>query len=217
MRKKVENCYFLKGRDGLILEAILLGLLVGKMRGGKLKRLTPSVLRFSWIIFFAFALQIGISIMNFLGHPFFIQHRMMAYVVSYVLLFLSLFLNMDFKCMWFIMVGAIANFAAIMLNGGSMPVDLMVLENLGFENMLNSIQQGALPHYIPLEEAGAYTRYLGKSLSMPDIYPLKQIFSIGDLFISAGIFFLIQNMMIPSVYNRTSKIIRFDHKAKVFK
>ncbi|WP_278277839.1 DUF5317 domain-containing protein [Anaerovirgula multivorans] len=200
-----------------MLEGIILGILVGRFRGGKFKRLGTSLFKFSWIIFLSFALQLGISIMISLGHPFVIQYRMILYVLSYVLLFLALFLNMQFKCMWFIMIGAITNFAAIMLNGGSMPVDMGILERNGFQNMLNSIRMEALPQYIPLEEAGLYTSYLGKRLSMPAMYPLKQIFSVGDLLMVIGIFFLIQNMMTPSIYNRTSKIIRFDHKSRVFK
>lgn len=207
----------MKGRDSLVLESIVLGILVGKIRGGKFKKLGTSLLRFSWLIFLSFALQLGISIMISLGHPFVIQYRMSLYVLAYILLFVALFLNMQFKCMWFIMIGAIANFAAIMLNGGSMPIDMGILQQQGFENMFHSISMEAFPQYIPLEEAGLYTSYLGKRLSMPAIYPLKQIFSIGDLLIVIGIFFLIQSMMTPSIYNRTSKIIRFDHKKRVFK
>lgn len=201
----------------MIFESIVLGIIVGIIRGGKFKRLSTSLLRLSWVIFLAFALQLGIAIMISLGHPFFIQYRMILYVIAYLLLFIALFFNMQFKCMWLIMIGAIANFAAIMLNGGSMPIDMKLVEANGFQNMLKSIKMGALPQYIPLEKTGKYIGYLGKRLSMPDLYPIKQIFSIGDLFIALGVFFLIQKLMTPSVYQRTSKIIRFDHKKRVFK
>lgn len=201
----------------MIIEGVLLGILVGKLRGGGFKRLGYSVLRFSWMIFFAFSLQLLTSIMIFLGHPIAIKYRMILYVLSYGLLIMSLFFNIQFKSMWLIMIGAIANFAAILLNGGSMPIDMDILKKMGFKNLLSSIESGALPHYIPLEEAGGYTRYLGKILTTPNMYPLKQIFSIGDILVVVGIFFLIQNMMIPTIYHRTSKVLQFDHKGKVKK
>ncbi|SDJ92987.1 DUF5317 domain-containing protein [Natronincola ferrireducens] len=201
----------------MMLEGILLGILVGKIRGGKFKRLGTTMLRFSWFILLTFILRLGIDIMISLGYPLVIEYRMILYVIAYSLLFIALFLNMHFKCMWFIMLGSIANFAAIILNSGSMPVDMRVLETVGFQNMMNSIQLGTLPQYIPLEEAKLYTEYLGRRLSMPSFYPLKQVFSGGDILIVIGIFFLIQNMMTPSIYHRTSKVIRFDHKSKALK
>lgn len=119
--------------------------------------------------------------------------------------------------MWFILIGAIMNFAAIILNQGSMPIDMNALEQLGFKNMLNSINMGALPQYIPLEKAAIYTAYLGKRISLPKFYPFKQIFSIGDALVALGIFFLLQNMLLPSLYRRTSRTIQFDHKKRTFR
>lgn len=207
----------IKGGDELLVESMVLGIIVGKIRGGKLKGLATSLLKFSWLIFLSFALQLAISIMISLGHSFFIEYRMILYVITYVLLFVALFFNMRFQCMWFIMIGAIMNFTAIMMNEGSMPVDMKLLEKLGFKNMVNSINMGALSQYIPLEKAGHFTSYLGKRISMPDFYPLSQVFSLGDLFIALGIFFLIQNMMMSLVYQRTTKVIKFDHRKGSFR
>ncbi len=201
----------------MLIESILLGLIVGKIRAGKFRLLGPSLLKFSWIIFFSFALQLGTSIMISLGSPFFIKYRMFLYTAAYVLLFISLFFNIHFKCIWFILVGAIMNFGAIILNHGSMPIDMHILQELGFKNMLNSISMGALPQYIPLDKAGSYTRYLGMRFMVPRPYPLKGIFSMGDIMVGIGIFFLIQNMMMPSSHRTISRTLRFDHKKRTFK
>ncbi|AOY75699.1 DUF5317 domain-containing protein [Clostridium formicaceticum] len=198
----------------MVLEAIVLGLIVGKIRGGQFRRLGITTLRFSWVILLAFSLRLAISVMISLGHPVVIHYRMILYLASYILLFVALFFNMHFKCMWLITIGSITNFLAILLNKGSMPINMETLEKFGFENMLTSIQLGVLPQYIPMEEAELYSTYLGKGLSMPSIYPLKQIFSIGDLLIVIGIFFLVQHMMSSSLYHKTSRVLHFDHKSK---
>ena len=119
--------------------------------------------------------------------------------------------------MWFIMLGCISNFIAILINGGSMPIDMSILKKMGFENLFTSIESGALVQYIPLDKVNNFTVYLGKIFSTPKGYPLKQIFSIGDLLIVIGIFFLIQGMMLSNTYGRRSKVIRFDHKGKLIK
>ncbi|WP_152640007.1 DUF5317 domain-containing protein [Clostridium aceticum] len=199
----------------VVLEAIVLGLIIGKIRGGQFKRLGTTTLRFSWIILLAFSLRLAVSVMISLGQPLVIQYRMIFYLLSYSILFIALFFNMHFKCMWLIAIGSITNFLAILLNKGSMPINMTTLENFGFSNMMTSIELGALPQYIPMEEAALYSIYLGKGLSMPSIYPLKQIFSIGDLLMAVGIFFLVQHMMSSSLYHKTSKILHFDHKSKL--
>ncbi|MCC5909269.1 MAG: DUF5317 domain-containing protein [Clostridiaceae bacterium] len=206
-----------KGSDRLIAEAIVLGILVGKIRGGKFKRLGSFALRFSWGILLAVCLRLITHIMIFLGHPTFIEHRMVLFVITYCLLFIALFFNMNYKCMWLIMIGSTMNFAAIMFNGGSMPIDVALLEKMEFTNMLNSIKVGALPNYIPLNSAGTITAYLGKRFTLSNFYPLNHIFSIGDILVALGICFLIQNMMRPSIYRRTSDVIKFDHKGKALR
>lgn len=196
----------------MLVESLLFGIILGKLRGGKLKRLGHISLRIPYIAYLAFILMLVTSIMITLGHEFFIQQRMYLYIASYCFLFMALFLNLHYKSVWLILIGAISNFTAITLNSGSMPIDLSKLEALGLNNLLTSINSGALPNYIPIEQAKSFTVHLGKYITLPEIYPFGSMLSPGDIFIALGLFFLVQSMMSSSLHRRTSKTIQFDYK-----
>lgn len=198
----------------MIFEALILGIIIGKIRGGKIKRLGYSTLQLPFILLCSFILILGTSILNSLGHPVAIAYRMPLYIVAYVLLFLVLFFNLHQRSLWFVMIGAILNFAAIVLNQGSMPVDLALLEAHGFNNMLQSMKINALPHYISLEVAHPLTQYLGKIIATPSFYPLKQILSVGDLLISLGLLLYVQHVIHSRNYPR-AEVIRFDYQTGI--
>ncbi|WP_026478984.1 DUF5317 domain-containing protein [Alkaliphilus transvaalensis] len=199
----------------MIFEALLLGIIIGKIRGGQIKRLGYLTLRFPFMVVLSFLIMLTTSIMISLGHETFIQFKMLLYIIAYCLLFFVLFLNLHNRSLWFILIGAILNFAAIVLNQGRMPIDLILLEEAGFLNMLQSINIGALPNYIPMAEAEAITTYLGKRFVTPSIYPLKQIFSVGDIFIALGLTIYVQAIMQSKLHRKAVGVIRFDHHGQI--
>ncbi|MBM7615397.1 DUF5317 domain-containing protein [Alkaliphilus hydrothermalis] len=199
----------------MIFEALVLGIIVGKIRGGHLKRLGYLSLRFPFVVIMSLILMLTTSIMIAMGNETFIEHRMILYIIIYCLLFTTLFLNLHKKAIWLILIGAICNFAAIVLNQGSMPIDLTLLEDSGFKNLLISINMGALPNYIPLEEAFPLTEYLGKRFITPSFYPLKQVLAVGDFLISIGLLFYIQSVMQSKLYRKAVGVISFDHHGRV--
>ncbi|SCY86310.1 DUF5317 domain-containing protein [Alkaliphilus peptidifermentans] len=199
----------------MILEALILGMIAGKLRGGQFKRLGFLSLRFPFMVLLSFIILLVTSIMISVGNPIVIEHRMKLYILAYCLLFIVLFFNLHNKSIWFILVGAIANFAAIVLNQGSVPISIEALETLDFQNMLTSINTGLLPNYIPLSEAYPLTNYLGKRYIIPFAYPIKQIFSIGDALISIGLCFYIQGVMNSRIYRKASGVIKFDNYGKI--
>lgn len=196
----------------MIFEALILGMIIGKLRGGQLKRLGYMSLQFPFLLILSFILILSTSILILLENSLVIQYRMILYIVAYCLLFIVLFFNLHNRSLWFVLIGAIANFAAIVLNQGSMPIDLILLERAGFQNMLQSIGMGALPNYISLENAQGITAYLGKRIITPEFYPLKQIMSGGDIMISLGLLFYVQSVMHSRVHRRAVGVIRFDHQ-----
>lgn len=199
----------------MIFEAIILGIIVGKLRGGQFKRLGYQSLQFPFILLLSFIILLGASILISLGYQWVITYRMYLYILAYCLLFLVLFLNLHAKAVWLILIGAICNFAAIALNNGSMPIDFGLLQKMGFTNLLNSINIGALPNYISISEAYSFTQHLGKRFTTPSLYPIKQIFSIGDIFIALGLLFYIQKVMQSKMYRKMASVISFDHKGKM--
>ncbi|HZX21510.1 MAG TPA: DUF5317 domain-containing protein [Clostridia bacterium] len=195
----------------MIFEGLVLGIIIGKLRGGKVEQLGKFMFRSSFLLVFALILQIGTSILISIGNKTAINNRMILYIISYIMLFIILFLNLGRKSVWFILIGAIANFAALVLNKGSMPIDVALLEKMGFENMLQSFKIGAMPNYIDINKACSFTVYLGKKFATPKIYPFKQIFSVGDIFISLGLLILTQGIMQISRGYYSPKTVKFDY------
>lgn len=197
------------------MEALFFGIIFGKLRGGNFKRLAHLSFKVPLTAYIAFIFMLITSIMITLGNQFFIDYRMYFYIGAYCCLFVALFFNLHYKSIWLILIGALLNFTAITLNSGSMPIDLAVLEKLGLNNLLTSISSGALPNYIPIEEATSFTVRLGKYIALPEFYPFSPILSIGDILISLGLFLLVQSIMISSMHRRATKTLKFDYKKSV--
>lgn len=199
----------------MIFEGLILGIIIGKIRGGKIGNIGRFVFNLSFLLVFSLILQLVTSILISIGYEKAINHRMTIYIVAYVMLFIVLFSNLGRSSVWLILIGSIANFAAIVLNGGSMPIDLNMLEKAGFENMLQSMKIGAMPNYIDISQAHSFTVYLGKRFVTPEFYPFKQIFSPGDILIALGLLFLVQGIMQISKHRYASKTLRFDYNRKL--
>ncbi len=199
----------------MIFEGLILGIVLGKLRGGKLNNIGRFMFRTSFLLVFSLILQLGTSILISVGYEKAIDHRLVLYIIAYLMLFVALFFNLGRGSVWFILTGAIFNFAAIVLNGGSMPIDTSILEKRGFVNMLQSIKVGAMQNYIDINEAHSITVYLAKRFVTPEWYPIKQIFSVGDILISIGLLLLIQGIMQYGKHRHPSKTLKFDYRGKV--
>ncbi|HZK56813.1 MAG TPA: DUF5317 domain-containing protein [Clostridia bacterium] len=195
----------------MIFEGLILGMIIGKLRGGKIEQLGKFMFRSSFLLVFALILQIGTSILISIDNKVVVNNRMILYIISYIMLFIVLFLNLGRKSVWLILIGAIANFTALVLNGGSMPIDIALLERMGFKNMLESFKVGSMLNYVDINKAYSFTPYLGKKFATPRIYPLKQIFSIGDIFISLGILTFTQGIMQAGKYRYSPETIKFHY------
>lgn len=198
----------------MIFEGLILGMIIGRLRGGKLDNLGRFIFRSSFLLVFALILQLATSILISLGNERAINNRMILYIISYLMLFIVLFLNLNKKSVWLILIGSILNFAALVLNSGSMPIDLALLEKMGFENMYQSFKIGALPNYIDIGQAYSFTIHLAKKFATPAVYPLKQIFSLGDILISIGLLIFTQSIMQGGRHHYTTRTIKFDHRGR---
>jgi len=201
----------------VFIEALLLGIAVGLFRGGSVKSLKTAHIRMPALLVLAFLIQVLVSFMLLAGSRFFINQRLVFYALSYGLLFVALFANLSSKAVWLVVMGSLLNFAVIFLNGGTLPIAAEALKNAGFTNRLELIQAGRLVQYELMEGSGNWVGFLGKRLTPPVMYPIKQVFSIGDVFISLGVFFWIQNLLMGAGHYHKARVIRIDHKGKIWR
>ncbi len=201
----------------MLIEALLLGTVVAFLRGGTVKNMKLAHIRMPALLVVAFLLQSMLSFMMLAGSTWFIQQRMLIYALSYGMLFIALFFNLSHKAVWLVVAGSVMNFAVIFLNGGSILISAESLREAGFLNRLSLIEAGRLPHYLLLEEVSGVTTFFAKRFTPPSFYPVSQIFSLGDLLISLGIFFWIQNLFLGAGQYQRARMLRIDPHGKIMK
>jgi hypothetical protein len=103
-------------------------------------------------------------------------------VLSTVAVLMALVINLRQPGFWLIIIGALANFTVIVLNGGQMPASpdawaaLTGIAAVPTTEFSNSVLAG--PHTV--------FAFLGDNFVLPEPFPFANVFSIGDVLIGAG-------------------------------
>ncbi|MDP6453400.1 MAG: DUF5317 domain-containing protein [SAR202 cluster bacterium] len=141
-------------------------------------------LKFGWVMFLALGIQV--LAVGFINEISFDAARALL-VASYVVLFPAVFMNIKRPGLGLVMVGLALNFIVIAANGGAMPIDPASLGASTDEVDALSSQSGFLPITKDVVRVGddVNLRILSDIFPLPG--PLRVAFSIGDVFILAGI------------------------------
>lgn len=157
--------------------SVLLGLVLGLACGGRISRLAGLRLRGLWLIAAAFGLQVVAFPFSFLPWttPDWLAKGL--WLTSYLLLLLTGVLNRRLRGVPIVLAGMAANVAAILANGGRMPVLPGAMRSAGNDYTVsqNSVAL-ARPHLSWLVDRWA----------IPDWLPLANAFSVGDIVIALG-------------------------------
>lgn len=199
----------------VVLEGLVLGLIFGKLRSGTFRNLGRFALKLPMVLIIGFLGYLATSIMVFFENDFFVDNLLYLKIGIYLLLFIVLFFNLQYRSVWLILFGTLGNFTAIVLNEGRMPLDPEALQQAGMVSMETSLLAGNLHNYVNIQAVEGFSRYLGKFLATPDFYPFSQVLSPGDIFIAIGVFFLVQRAMTKSTSR--FRTVNFDHKRGQFR
>jgi hypothetical protein len=160
-----------------ILYALVAGLLVGLLLGGRLESIGDTRFRWGWLALVALAIQI-LLFSPIAGDGLGEAGRVM-YVASTALVLAVVLANARLAGLPIVLVGAASNLAAIVANGGSMPASPSALAAVGHtvgDGQTNSAIV-ARPALEPLTDIFATPSWL----------PLANIFSVGDVLIGIGL------------------------------
>jgi hypothetical protein len=164
----------------LLLYAVILGLVAGTLSGGRLAALGTTHIRlwpvaliglFCQLLLFSSPLAAAVG-----------PWGPSLYVVSTTAVLMALVVNLRQPGFWLIIIGALANFAVIVANGGQMPAApeawaaLNGMAAVPTTDFSNSVLAG--PHTV--------LAFLGDNFVLPRPVPLANVFSIGDVLIGAG-------------------------------
>ena len=160
-----------------ILYAILIGLVLGLLVGGRLVGLAAIQLRWSWVMLGGLLVQVVLfsepvsARIGSLGPP--------IYVASTAAVIVAVLANRAVTGMPIVALGAASNLAAIVVNGGYMPADPGAVGALGGGHPTAYSNSAIIadPALAPLTDIFA----------LPTWVPFANVFSIGDVVIGIGV------------------------------
>ncbi len=187
----------------MFIEAILFSLIIGIIKGGKLRNFKGINHRTLWVLILGMLIQYVLIFLNRIEQMK-IVNNILSYtkvilIFSYILILIGIFTNIKFKSLWAILVGFILNLLVMIANGWKMPILLEGVNLTGFETLYELIEKGKSSFYVAIGENIRYP-ILGDIIIFANPYPIARIISIGDIIISFGIFAFIQEIMLGEDY-----------------
>lgn len=179
----------------LYLVALLIGLLIGFLRGGRLSHLSRLHLRWLWVVPVALVIQLLIFPL-FSGEPLLPYATAPLHLVSYGILIVWLLVNLRLLSVGVLLLGAVCNLVAVAANGGYMPASITALERAGFQGAVDRLLQGEAVANVILMSSATKANALGDWFYLPERIPFSTAFSIGDVLIMVGLAWLIARGMV---------------------
>ncbi|HHV38896.1 MAG TPA: DUF5317 domain-containing protein [Tepidimicrobium sp.] len=182
----------------MLIEAILISIIVGMIRRGKLRRLRALTHRSMWILILGIAIQYilfflsGLEDMDMVNLV--VTYSREIQILSYFLILIGIVANMRYRASKFLLAGYGMNFLAIWANQWKIPIlseAIPLIDGSGLKDMVES----GITLYTSISQ-GTRFPILGNIIVFADPYPLAKIISVGDLIIGLGIFLLIQQIML---------------------
>ncbi|MCK8059433.1 MULTISPECIES: DUF5317 family protein [unclassified Fusibacter] len=172
-------------------EAILLGLIIGVIRGGRLSNLENSHVKGAMLIVLGLLLQL---IPFFLHAVEFVATNAKYFTIAgLAMAIIALLLNLKKRGIWLVGLGAILQVVVLILNDMLMPIRLAGATSAKLVQMRLAIESGEIANYVLFNQSTHWSKFLGKTILMPDVYPFTVAIGIPDLIIAIGMILFIQN------------------------
>jgi hypothetical protein len=179
----------------LYLYIIIISILIGLLRNGKLSSLSQISLERIELILLACLIQAGLIFFGEKKVKFVLDYSSYMIIFSYILLLLAVWYNLKLKEMKIIALGIIFNFIVIVANGGHMPVLLNSLYKVGLNDFALVLKEGIYVTHTLITEKTLF-RFLADVIPLPPPFPDPSVVSAGDILMFYGVFSLIQNAMV---------------------
>lgn len=174
---------------------IIISIIIGLLRNGKLSSLSQISLKRAELIVLAFLIQAGLIFLGSRKIGFVLNYSSYALDFSYVVLLIAVWYNENIKGMKIIALGIIFNFIVIVANGGHMPVLLSSLYKAGLDDFALVLKEGTYVTHALITEKTLFG-FLADVIPLSPPFPDPSVVSAGDFLMFYGVFSLIQNAMV---------------------
>ncbi|MCL5961194.1 MAG: DUF5317 domain-containing protein [Chloroflexi bacterium] len=179
----------------ILLVALVSAVLLAVLMGGKLSGLPRLGLKGGWLMIAALVVQFyAIYFPAGKGSVQFTLASAML-ICSYVLLLVAVWRNSHLPGMKVVGVGLLLNLTAILANGGYMPMSPEALIQSGLQRLNPGLELGArIAQTKDVLLLPGQTRlwFLSDIFVLSAPWPLRSVFSLGDVAIASGAFVLVQ-------------------------
>lgn len=190
----------------LLLAVVLVSIYLGYLFGGRLGRLEALRPRWWGLVIVGLGIQFIPLPEGTTGTDLVVRTGVLA--LSYTLLVTFAAVNIRMPGMVLVLVGLACNFTVIAVNGG-MPASAQALIDSGQQDVLESLQTtGADKHHLLTDEDDL--TFLADVIAVPQ--PIGQAVSIGDVFVYAGLVWLVIATMRGWTPSATSQRRRGKHR-----
>jgi uncharacterized protein DUF5317 len=171
-----------------LLFAILVGFALGLITRGRPRHLIQMPLRWGGLIFLALAVQVAIFTSWLPVPPALVPP---SYVLSNGIALVWLGRNIRVQGIACVALGAVSNLAAILANGGRMPVDGALLSQARGAAAETAVALAQSPSNSVLATDQTRLVWLTDRFLLAPPFPFPTVFSIGDVLIGVGVAWLI--------------------------
>jgi len=189
----------------LYVYIIIISIIIGLLRNGKLSSLSQISLKRIELIVLACLIQGGIIFLGSRNIKFVLDYSSYMIIFSYIVLLLAVWYNKKLKGINFIALGIIFNFIVIVANGGHMPVLLSSLYKAGLNDFALILKEGTYVTHTLITEKTLF-KFLADVIPLPPPFPDPSVVSVGDFLLFYGVFSLIQNAMLKKEQSFNEKI-----------
>jgi len=184
----------LRIKEMILLLAVLIGFLVGLSLASWYKQpyAAPN-LQAIWLAVVAFLPQLFIAYLPVTHELFNNGFASLSLLTSLILFFIFAWLNRHLPGMPILIVGLLLNFVVMVVNGGWMPIAPQTASVLAGKNVLLFMNLGSRfgEKDILLLAQNIHLQFLADRFLPPAWFPYKVAFSLGDVLISIGAFWLL--------------------------
>ncbi len=182
----------------ILLTAIATGILAGwgYARWKGVAWQSP-VFKATWLVALGFLPQLVAFYLPYTRKSMSDEVASFCLILSQIVLLIFTGLNFRLPGMPFLAFGLACNLAVILANGGFMPLTTDAASRLVSQTVLNRLVLGArvssASKDILLSEASIHLAWLADRFVPPQNMPYRFAFSLGDLFIAAGAFWILSS------------------------